>query len=360
MVQGQINLRDAIERTHRLHLARGQELQADRGRRHPRGPRRAAGTCRRSTCSSTASRSSGSLFDFGLYFFHNAQRLIAPGLGPYFYLPKMESHLEARLWNDVFVARAGRARDPAGHDPRDRADRDATRPPSRWTRSCYELREHSAGLNAGRWDYMFSVIKTFRTRGERLHAARPQLGDDDRAVHARLHRAAGAAPVTSAVRTRSAGWRPSSRARTRRSTRTRSRRSGTTRPGRPDDGFDGSWVAHPGLVAVCTEVFDAVLGDRPNQIDKHRARTSPSPPTSCSTSPRRRARSTECRAARQHQRGHPLPRVVAARLGCGRHPQPDGGRRHRRDLAVAGVAVAAQRRRPSTTARPSPATWSSG
>ena len=96
---------------------------------------RAAGTCPSATSWSTASRCPGALFDFGLYFFHCAQALLARGAGPYFYLPKMESHLEARLWNDVFVLRPGRARHAAGHDQGDGADRDACRPRSRWTRS---------------------------------------------------------------------------------------------------------------------------------------------------------------------------------------------------------------------------------
>ena len=106
---------------------------------------------------------SGSLFDFGLYFFHNAKALMAKGTGPYFYLPKMESHLEARLWNDVFQFRAGRAGRAARDHSRDRADRNHSRR-VRDGRDSVELREHSAGLNCGRWDYIFSFIKKFRKR----------------------------------------------------------------------------------------------------------------------------------------------------------------------------------------------------
>ena len=133
----------------------------------------------------------------------------------------MESHLEARLWNDVFVAAQDYLGIPRGTI---RATVLIETYPAAFEMEeiLYELREHSAGLNAGRWDYLFSVIKKFRTRGRDFLLPGPQLGDDDRAVHARLHRAAGLAPATSAARTRSAAWRRSSRAgATPRSTRSR-------------------------------------------------------------------------------------------------------------------------------------------
>ena len=100
--------------------------------------------------------------DFGLYFFHNAQRLLDRGTAPYFYLPKMEHHLEARLWNDVFTFAQEALGIPHGHDPRHGADRDAARPRSRWTRSSSSCATTRYGLNAGRWDYIFSMIKCFR------------------------------------------------------------------------------------------------------------------------------------------------------------------------------------------------------
>ena len=149
---------------------------------------------------------SASLFDFGLCFFHNARELLERGTGPYFYLPKLESHLEARLWNDVFEHRPGRARAPARLDPATVLI-ETIFAAFEMDEILYELRDHAAGLNAGRWDYIFSVIKKFRAR-ER--AARPRAGDDDRAVHARLHRAARR-PATGAARTRSAAWPRSSR-----------------------------------------------------------------------------------------------------------------------------------------------------
>ena len=134
----------------------------------------------------------------------------------------------------------------------------------------YELREHSAGLNAGRWDYMFSVIKCFRTRGKEFLLPGPQLGDDDGAVHARLHRAAGA-HLPQARRPRaSAGWRRSSRARTPEVNERAFEKVTEDKTREADDGFDGSWVAHPGMVDALREVFDKVLGDRPNQLEKTR------------------------------------------------------------------------------------------
>ena len=132
---------------------------------------------------------SGSLFDFGLYFFHNAQRLLSKGTGPYFYLPKLESHLEARLWNDVFNL----AQDELGL-PRGTIKVtvliETILAAFEMEEILYELRDHIAGLNAGRWDYMFSIIKKFRNQPG-LRLPRSRAGDDDVAVHARLHRTAG-------------------------------------------------------------------------------------------------------------------------------------------------------------------------
>ena len=113
LIEGQINLRDAIRRTIAFTAPERQDVPPERARRDAAGPARAAGTWTRSTSRSTASRSPARLFDFGLYFFHNARRLLGTGTGPYFYLPKLESHLEARLWNDVFRAAQERARPAA-------------------------------------------------------------------------------------------------------------------------------------------------------------------------------------------------------------------------------------------------------
>ena len=121
---------------------------------------------------------SGSLFDFGLYFFHNAKELLARGTGPYFYLPKMESHLEARLWNDVFVHAQKRSSACRSGTIKATVLIETILAAFEMDEILYELRDHSAGLNCGRWDYIFSFIKKFAERpGAR--PARPRAGDDD-------------------------------------------------------------------------------------------------------------------------------------------------------------------------------------
>ncbi len=212
---------------------------------------------------------SGSLVDFGLYFFHCAQRQLDAGKGPYFYLPKMESHQEARLWNDVFVLAQELIGIPRGTI---RATVLIETYPAAFEMDeiLYELREHSSGLNAGRWDYIFSVIKKFRTRGrEFLLPDRVQVTMTVpfmrsytellvRTCHRRgAHAIGGMAafiPNRKDPEVTEAALAKVRDDKTREAT----------------DGFDGSWVAHPDLVPVCREVFDQVLGDRPNQLDKKR------------------------------------------------------------------------------------------
>ena len=213
-------------------------------------------------------RMSGSLVDFGLYFFHCAQRQLDAGQGPYFYLPKMESHLEARLWNDVFIhaqETLGIARGTI------RATCLIETYPAAFEMEeiLYELREHSAGLNAGRWDYIFSVIKKFRTRGhDFLLPDRVQVSMTVpfmraytellvRTCHKRGAHAIGGM----------AAFIPSKDEHV---NATAFAKLDEDKTREANDGFDGSWVAHPGMVAACTEAFDKVLGDRPNQL--HRLR----------------------------------------------------------------------------------------
>jgi malate synthase len=215
-------------------------------------------------------RTSGSLTDFGLYFFHNAAASRARASArPYFYLPKMESHLEARLWNDVFSF----AEDRHG------LERGTIRAtvlietfPAAFEMEeiLYELREHSAGLNAGRWDYMFSVIKKFRTRGRdfllpdrnsvtmTVPFMRAYTELLVRTCHKRGAHAIGGM----------AAFIPSRRDAQVNEVALGKVRDDKTREA--GDGFDGSWVAHPDLVPVCREVFDGVLGDRPNQLQRTR------------------------------------------------------------------------------------------
>ena len=211
---------------------------------------------------------SASLVDFGLYFFHNARELVARGSGPYFYLPKMESHLEARLWNDVFIAAQEHLGIPRGTI---RATSLIETLPGAFEMEeiLYELREHASGLNAGRWDYLFSFIKTFRDRKDKLLPDRGQLTmavPFMRAYTERLvqvcHRH-GAHAIGGM-----AAFIPS-----RKDAEVNARAFAKVREDKVREssaGFDGTWVAHPDLVPVAREVFDAVLGGRPHQKERTR------------------------------------------------------------------------------------------
>src|SRR3954447_11119768 len=212
---------------------------------------------------------SASLFDFGLYLLHNGGELLSRGSGPYFFLPKMQSHLEARLWNDVFVW----AQDVVGV-PRG-SIRATVLIETIWAafemeEILYELREHAAGLNAGRWDYIFSVIKAFAATPER--ALLPDRGQVTMAVpfmrayqqllvrtcHKRGAHAIGGMSAFIPNR-REPEVTENALAKVRED---KLREAG--------DGSDGTWVAHPNLVPVALEIFDGILGERPNQKDKLR------------------------------------------------------------------------------------------
>ncbi len=268
MVQGQLNLRDAIERK--------LDFTSPQGKRYALADEVATIVLRprgwhlpEKHVLVDDERMSGGLFDFGLYFFHCAQLQLDRGAGPYFYLPKMESHLEARLWNDVFVEAQDRLGIAQGTI---RATVLIETYPAAFEMEeiLYELRDHSAGLNAGRWDYMFSAIKSFRTRGSdfllpdrnSVTMTVPFMRSyTELLVHTCHKRGAHAIGGMAA-------FIPSKDETTNAAAFEKVRDDKTREAG---DGFDGSWVAHPGMVALCTEVFDAVLGDRPNQIDKVRA-----------------------------------------------------------------------------------------
>ncbi|WP_374199471.1 malate synthase A [Glycomyces sp. YM15] len=211
----------------------------------------------------------GSLVDFGLYFFHNAHRLIELGRGPYFYLPKLESHLEARLWNDVFVMAQDLLGIPQG-TIRATVLIETITAAFEMEEILYELRHHSSGLNAGRWDYIFSVIKNFRERGPRF-----VLPDRDQVTMTAPFMRAYTELLVRTCHRRSASaiggmaaFIPSRRDAEANAVAMEKVRADKTREA--DDGFDGSWVAHPDLVPVATEVFDETLGGLPNQIEKQR------------------------------------------------------------------------------------------
>jgi malate synthase len=215
---------------------------------------------------------SGSLFDFGLFLFHNARRLPEKGSGPYFYLPKLQSHLEARLWNDVFEYAQDALAIPRG------TIKATVLIETIWAafemeEILYELRDHSAGLNAGRWDYMFSVIKTFRERPEFVLPDRNSVSMTVpfmraytellvKTCHRRgAHAMGGMAAVIPSRKDPEANEQALAKV------RDDKRREAT-------DGFDGTWVAHPDAVPAATEEFDAVLDERPNQVDRLREEVS--------------------------------------------------------------------------------------
>ena len=211
---------------------------------------------------------SASLFDFGLAFFHNAREQLDRGSGPYFYLPKLESHLEARLWNDVFVA-AQEALGIARGSVRATVLIETILAAFEMDEILWELREHASGLNAGRWDYIFSLIKKFRTRADMILPDRAQVTMAVpfmrayqqllvRTCHARgAHAIGGMSAFIPNRRERDVTENALARVR-----EDKQREAG--------DGSDGTWVAHPDLVPVAAEVFDTVLGVRPNQKDRLR------------------------------------------------------------------------------------------
>ena len=212
---------------------------------------------------------SASLVDFGLYFFHNAAELIERGSGPYFYLAKLENHLEARLWDDIFTFSENALRIAHG-TIRATVLIETISAAFEMEEILFELREHCAGLNAGRWDYIFSIIKNFRGRGaafvmpdrSSITMTVPFMRAYTELLVATCHkRGAHAIGGMSA-------FIPDRRdadvtARALEQVAADKRREAA-------DGFDGTWVAHPGLIDAARSEFDAVLGDRPNQVDRLR------------------------------------------------------------------------------------------
>jgi malate synthase len=215
---------------------------------------------------------SASIFDFGTWFFHNARELLARGSGPYLYLPKLESHLEAALWNEIFVA-AQQALDVPQGSVRATVLIETILGAFEMDEILYELRDHAAGLNAGRWDYIFSIIKKFRRDPHAILPDRAQVSMTVpfmraytellvQTCHRRgAHAIGGMAAFIPSRRDLEANARALAAVRA-----DKERESG--------DGFDGTWVAHPDLVPLAREIFDGVLGDRPNQKDRSRAEVS--------------------------------------------------------------------------------------
>jgi malate synthase len=270
MIEGQLNLKDALDRTI--------DFREKNGKSYALNPDETLATIvmrprgwhlDEKHILIDGRRASGSLTDFALYMAASAQRQLDKGKGPYFYLPKMESHVEARLWNDAFNIAQDYLGIPRGTI---RATVLIETIPAAFEMEeiLYELREHSAGLNAGRWDYLFSIIKKFRTRGrdfvlpERnaVTMTAPMMRAYTDLLVQTCHKRGAFAMGGMAA------FIPSRRDPEVNKVALAKVRDDKTREA--GDGFDGSWVAHPDLVPVCKEVFDSFLGDKPNQLDKQR------------------------------------------------------------------------------------------
>jgi malate synthase len=266
VVRGQINLRDAVRGLIRWTSPEGKLYELDRKTAtllvRPRGWH-----LTEKHVTVDGEPISGSLFDFGLFLFHNAEALRAKGTGPYFYLPKTESHLEARLWNDVFVLAQQELRLPPG-TIRATVLIETVLAAFEMDEILYELREHCAGLNCGRWDYIFSFIKKFRGRPEfvlpdraRVTMTAPFMRAYSLLAIRTCHRRGAAAVGGMAAQIPIKNDPAANAAALQKVRDDKEREAG--------DGHDGTWVAHPGLVPLATEVFDARM-PTPNQIGRHR------------------------------------------------------------------------------------------
>jgi malate synthase len=270
MIGGQLNLKDALDRTI--------DFTSDDGKAYALGPEETLATIvvrprgwhlEEKHILIDGARASGSLTDFALYMTTSARKQLDKGKGPYFYLAKMESHAEAQLWNDAFIMAQDALGIPQGTI---RATCLIETIPAAFEMDeiLYELRDHSAGLNAGRWDYQFSIIKKFRARGrdfvlpERnaVTMTAPFMRAYTELLVKTCHQRGAHAMGGMAA------FIPSRRDPEVNAIALAKVRDDKTREA--GDGFDGSWVAHPDLVPICKEVFDGVLGARPNQLGKQR------------------------------------------------------------------------------------------
>jgi malate synthase len=266
LLQGQFNLRDAVNRTIDFTSPEGKKYALNEKTAtlmvRPRGWH-----LNEKHLIVDGKPMSGSLFDFGLYFFHNARTLLSRGSGPYFYLPKMESHLEARLWNDVFSFAQDELKVPRG-SIKATVLIETILATFETDEILYELREHSAGLNCGRWDYIFSFIKKFSSRPDYVMPDRSQVTMTTHFMrsyclnvikncHRRGAHAMGGMAAQIPIKNN-----PQANEEALAKVLADKEREAT-------DGHDGTWVAHPGLVPVALKAFDKHM-PQPNQISKQR------------------------------------------------------------------------------------------
>lgn len=267
IVEGQVNLIDAIQGTLRFTSTEGKEYKLNEKRAtlmvRPRGWHLVE-----KHFLVDGEPISASLFDFGIFFFHNAKELIKKGSGPYFYLPKLENHQEARLWNDVFLFAQEELNIPRG-TIRATVLLETILAAFEMEEILYELREHSAGLNAGRWDYIFSIIKKFHHQKNLLFPDREQITMTVpfmraytnllvKTCHKRGAHAMGGM----------AAFIPSRKDPQINQVAIEKVKEDKLRESQ--DGFDGTWVAHPDLVPIAREVFEKTLNNQPNQKEKLR------------------------------------------------------------------------------------------
>ncbi len=265
-IQGQINVRDAVRRTITYTSPEGKEYRLNDRTAvllvRPRGWH-----LYEKHVQIDGKPVSGGIFDFALYFFHNVHELLKRGTGPYFYLPKLENNLEARLWNDVFTLAEQTLGIPQG-TIKATVLIETILAAFEEDEILYELREHSAGLNCGRWDYIFSAIKKFRNLPEFIYPDRAQVTmtthfmrsytlNTIKTCHRRNAPAIGGMAAQIPIRNN-----PQANEEAMAKVREDKRREAS-------DGHDGTWVAHPGLVPVAKAEFDAVMKG-PNQIDRKR------------------------------------------------------------------------------------------
>ena len=334
LVEGQVNLIDAIERQINFTSPEGKEYRLNDKVAtllvRPRGWH-----LDERHVEVDGKPISGGLFDFGMYFFHNVERLLKKGSGPYFYLPKLEGHLEARLWNDVFNLAQEELGIPKG-TIRATVLIETILAAFEMDEILYELRDHSSGLNAGRWDYIFSVIKKFNSRPEFVLPDRAQVTMTVPFMRAytellvkTCHRRGAHAMGGMAAFIPSRRDPEVNRVALAKVKEDKDREAG--------DGFDGTWVAHPDLVPTATEAFDRVLGDRQPAQTAKTGRFG----QGGAADRRQGARRDDHRERRAHERERrdSVHRVVDAGHRRGRDQQPHGGRRDGGNLAVAGVAV---------------------